>query len=128
MLNHIHSFDWNNIKILESNYNKKLISEMLYIKEQFNSQKLSFSIIRIFVCLIFFLIITSDDLLFVLSLINILNNILYSICFICTSTFALTRNLINTSLTHIFSIQNINVFTIHIVSPLHNLILDFYFN
>jgi len=63
MLNHIHSFDWNNIKILESNYNKKLISEMLYIKEQFsdiNSQKLSFSTIRIFVCLIFFLIITSD--------------------------------------------------------------------
>jgi len=33
-----HNFDWNNIKILdtESNYNKRLISEMLHIKEQKN--------------------------------------------------------------------------------------------
>jgi len=36
MLNHDHTFDWKNIKILdtESNYNKRLISEMLHIKEQ----------------------------------------------------------------------------------------------
>jgi len=39
-----HSFDWKNIKILdyEPNYNKRLISEMLHIKEQrhgINSQK-----------------------------------------------------------------------------------------
>jgi len=44
MLNHDHTFDWNNIKILdtESNYIKRLISEMLHIKEQvneINSQK-----------------------------------------------------------------------------------------
>jgi len=37
-------FDWNNVKILdtESNYNKRLVSEMLHIKEQkrgINSQK-----------------------------------------------------------------------------------------
>jgi len=33
-----HSFNWKNIKILdsESNYNKKLISETLHIKEQIN--------------------------------------------------------------------------------------------
>jgi len=33
-----HNFDWDNIKILdtESNYNKRLISEMLHIKEQKN--------------------------------------------------------------------------------------------
>jgi len=38
MLNHDHTFDWNNIKILdtESNYNKRLILEMLHIKEQMN--------------------------------------------------------------------------------------------
>jgi len=31
-----HMFDWNNVKILdtESNYNKRLVSEMLHIKEQ----------------------------------------------------------------------------------------------
>jgi len=44
MLNHDHTFDWNNIKILDtkSNYNKKLILEMLHIKKQvngINSQK-----------------------------------------------------------------------------------------
>jgi len=43
-LNFDHDFDWENIKILdtESNYNKRLISEMLHIKEQkkgINSQK-----------------------------------------------------------------------------------------
>jgi len=43
-LNYNHNFDWNNIKILdsESNYNKRLVSEMLHIKEQkngINSQK-----------------------------------------------------------------------------------------
>jgi len=34
-----YSFDWNQVKILdtEPNYNKRLISEMLHIKEQFNS-------------------------------------------------------------------------------------------
>jgi len=39
ILNHQHTFDWNNIKImdLEPNYNKRLISEMLHIKEQKNS-------------------------------------------------------------------------------------------
>jgi len=38
MLNQDHTFDWKNIKILdtESNYNKRLISEMLHIKEQVN--------------------------------------------------------------------------------------------
>jgi len=39
-----HKFDWENVKILDtkSNYNKRLISEMLHIKEQtngINSQK-----------------------------------------------------------------------------------------
>jgi len=46
--NHIlesrHEFDWSNVKILdhEPNYNKRLVSEMLHIKEQkkrVNSQK-----------------------------------------------------------------------------------------
>jgi len=39
ILNHQHTFDWNNIKImdLESHYNKRLISEMTHIKEQKNS-------------------------------------------------------------------------------------------
>jgi len=44
MLNCNHSFNWNNVNILdsESNYNKILISEMLHIREQsnaINSQK-----------------------------------------------------------------------------------------
>jgi len=44
MLNCNHSFDWNNVKIVDSepNYNKRLISEMLHIGEQsngINSQK-----------------------------------------------------------------------------------------
>jgi len=44
ILNLNHKFDWKNVKILDavSNYNKRLISEMLYIKEQtngINSQK-----------------------------------------------------------------------------------------
>jgi len=44
MLSCNHSFDWNRVRILdtESNYNKRLISEMLHIKEQsngINSQK-----------------------------------------------------------------------------------------
>jgi len=39
-----HKFDWENVKILDTelNYNKRLISEMLHIKEQtngINSQK-----------------------------------------------------------------------------------------
>jgi len=39
-----HKFDWDNVQILdtESNYNKRLVSEMLLIKEQkygINSQK-----------------------------------------------------------------------------------------
>jgi len=36
ILNHNHSFNWKDIKILDSepNYNKRLISEMLHIKEQ----------------------------------------------------------------------------------------------
>jgi len=43
-VNFNHDFDWGNIKILDtkSNYNKRLISEMLHIKEQkkgINSQK-----------------------------------------------------------------------------------------
>jgi len=31
-----HSFDWNNVSVLDSepNYNKRLISEMLHIKER----------------------------------------------------------------------------------------------
>jgi len=35
-LNHNHEFDWNNTKILDSepHYHKKLISEMIHIKEQ----------------------------------------------------------------------------------------------
>jgi len=38
ILNFDHNFDWDNIKILdtESNYNKRLVSEMLHIKEQKN--------------------------------------------------------------------------------------------
>jgi len=38
MLNHSHSFDWTNVKILdtEDNYYKRLVSEMLHIKEQSN--------------------------------------------------------------------------------------------
>jgi len=38
MLNYDHTFDWNNIKILdtESNYNKRLMSEILHIREQLN--------------------------------------------------------------------------------------------
>jgi len=38
MVKHNHTFDWKNVKILdsESNYNKRLISEMLHIKEQSN--------------------------------------------------------------------------------------------
>jgi len=34
-----HSFDWNQVKILDTelNYNKRLISEILHIKEQSNS-------------------------------------------------------------------------------------------
>jgi len=44
MLKYSHEFDWSNVKILdtESNYNKRLVSEMLHIKEQvkgINSQK-----------------------------------------------------------------------------------------
>jgi len=44
ILNFNHNFDWENIKILDSecNYNKRLVSEMLHIKEQkngINSQK-----------------------------------------------------------------------------------------
>jgi len=44
ILNLNHKFDWENVKILDtkSNYNKRLISEMLHIKEQtngINSQK-----------------------------------------------------------------------------------------
>jgi len=44
MLSCNHTFDWNKVKILdtEPNYNKRLISEILHIKEQFssiNSQK-----------------------------------------------------------------------------------------
>jgi len=38
MLDFSHTFNWNNIKILdtEANYYKRLVSEMLYIKEQTN--------------------------------------------------------------------------------------------
>jgi len=38
ILNYNHSFNWKDIKILDSepNYNKRLISEMLHIKEQAN--------------------------------------------------------------------------------------------
>jgi len=38
ILKHNHSFNWKDIKIFdsESNYNKRLISEMLHIKEQVN--------------------------------------------------------------------------------------------
>jgi len=38
MLNHSHSFDWTNVKILETeaNYYKRLVFEMLHIKEQSN--------------------------------------------------------------------------------------------
>jgi len=38
MVNYNHSFNWNDVRILdsESNYNKRLISEMLHIKEQSN--------------------------------------------------------------------------------------------
>jgi len=38
MIKHDHAFDWKNVRILdsESNYNKRLISEMLHIKEQSN--------------------------------------------------------------------------------------------
>jgi len=38
MIDHSHSFDWNNIQILdtEPNYYKRSISEMLHIKEQAN--------------------------------------------------------------------------------------------
>jgi len=44
ILKYNHMFDWNNVKILdtESNYNRRLVSEMLHIKEQkrgINSQK-----------------------------------------------------------------------------------------
>jgi len=37
-VNHKHTFDWNNVRIMdsESNYNKRLVSEMLHIKEQRN--------------------------------------------------------------------------------------------
>jgi len=38
-LQYSHSFDWDNIEILdtESNYYKRAVSEMLHIKEQSNS-------------------------------------------------------------------------------------------
>jgi len=38
MLNYSHSFNWNNVKILdtEANYYKRLVSEMLHSKEQSN--------------------------------------------------------------------------------------------
>lgn len=44
MVNHDHTFDWDNIRILdfEPNYHKRLISEMIHIKEQkmgINSKK-----------------------------------------------------------------------------------------
>jgi len=37
-VNHKHTFDWNNVRIMdsESNYNKRLVSKMLHIKEQRN--------------------------------------------------------------------------------------------
>jgi tetrahydrodipicolinate N-succinyltransferase len=43
ILNKQHTFDWNNVKILDSeiNYHKRLISEMLYIKEQKNGLNLN---------------------------------------------------------------------------------------
>jgi len=41
ILQHSHSFDWENVKILdtESNYYKRSVSEMLHIKEQSNGLK-----------------------------------------------------------------------------------------
>jgi len=38
ILRHLHSFDWENVKILdtESNYYKRSVSEILHIKEQLN--------------------------------------------------------------------------------------------
>jgi len=38
MVKYNHSFDWKDVRILDSeaNYNKQLISEMLHIKEQSN--------------------------------------------------------------------------------------------
>jgi len=38
MMEFSHSFDWNNVKILdkESNYFKRSVSEMLYIRKQWN--------------------------------------------------------------------------------------------
>jgi len=38
IIEYSHSFDWNNVKILntETNYFKRSVSEMLHIKEQFN--------------------------------------------------------------------------------------------
>lgn len=43
ILNQSHTFDWDNTKILdhESNYQKRLISEMLHIKEHKNSINLN---------------------------------------------------------------------------------------
>lgn len=43
ILNKQHTFDWNNVKILDSeiNYHKRLISEMLHIKEQKNGLNLN---------------------------------------------------------------------------------------
>jgi len=39
VINHNHSFDWQHVTILdrESNYHKRLVSEMIHIKEQINS-------------------------------------------------------------------------------------------
>jgi len=49
-----HEFDWDNTQILdfETNYNKRLISEMIYIKEQKKSINLQTDteMLLIFVC------------------------------------------------------------------------------
>jgi len=60
ILNHQHTFDWNIIKIMdsESNYNKRLISEMLHIKDKknsINSRKDIKLLDESYICLIFYI-------------------------------------------------------------------------
>jgi len=76
------NFDWDNIAILdwEANYNKRLISEMIQIKEQKNSKKTpKCSMILIFVCWMSLLTINFYSNPHCSDLASIINLILYSL-------------------------------------------------
>ncbi|KYN09443.1 hypothetical protein ALC57_18450, partial [Trachymyrmex cornetzi] len=57
MLDFNHSFDWKNVRVMdtESHYNKRLISEMLFIKKQYNdinTQKDTEKLSKTYFCLL----------------------------------------------------------------------------